>query len=105
MDLDTLNRKLLAAARAHPPDDRVPYAFEKRIVALAGSRPVGDTHHELARGLWRAAVSCIGITVLLCAWSAFDPSAPDSSTASDFSPDLDSTVLAAAENEDFSSCW
>ena len=31
MNLEPLQKKLLAAARAHPPSDRVPYAFEQRI--------------------------------------------------------------------------
>jgi hypothetical protein len=105
MDLDTLQRKLLAAARANPPDDRVPYAFEKRIVSLASSRPPADFRHELARGLWRAAASCVGIMVLLCAWSLFEPFGFDSSAANELSPDLESTVLAAAGHEDASSVW
>ena len=29
MNLAELERKLIAAARANPPSDRVPYAFEK----------------------------------------------------------------------------
>ena len=33
MNLAELERKLIAAARANPPSDRVPYAFEKRIMA------------------------------------------------------------------------
>ncbi len=105
MDLDTLQRKLLAAARANPPEERVPYAFEKRIVALAVARAAADVGHELARGLWRAAASCIGIMVLLCAWSVFEPFVSDSASTGDFSPDLESTVLAAAEHEDFSGSW
>ncbi len=31
MNVDELRRKLIAAARANPPSDHVPYAFEKRI--------------------------------------------------------------------------
>ena len=105
MDLDTLQRKLLAAARANPPDDRVPYAFEKRIAALAASRPLADAGHDLARGLWRAAVSCVGIMVLLCAWSFFEPAGLDSGLANESSLDLESTVLAAAGHEDLPSGW
>ncbi len=105
MDLDTLQRKLLATARAHPPDDHVPYAFDKRILALVTSRPAADAGHELARGLWRAAAPCIAIMVLLCAWSLFEPVLSESTAANDASPDLESTVLAAADHEELSSLW
>ena len=40
MNLAELERKLIAAARANPPSDRVPYAFEKRIMARLAARPV-----------------------------------------------------------------
>ena len=42
MNLAELERKLIAAARANPPSDRVPYAFEKRIMARLAARPVVD---------------------------------------------------------------
>jgi len=38
MNLVELQKKLIAAARANAPADNVPYAFEKRITALLGSR-------------------------------------------------------------------
>ena len=38
MNLAELERKLIAAARANPPSDRVPYAFEKRIMARLAAR-------------------------------------------------------------------
>jgi hypothetical protein len=38
MQLDSLKQKLIAAARQDAPSDRVPFAFEKRIMArLAGA--------------------------------------------------------------------
>ena len=33
MNLAELETKLIAAARCHPPGDRVPYAFEQRVMA------------------------------------------------------------------------
>ncbi len=42
MNLAELERKLIAAARANSPSERVPYAFEKRILALIASRPALD---------------------------------------------------------------
>ena len=38
MNLAELQRKLIAAARANAPGDGVPYAFEKRVMALLASR-------------------------------------------------------------------
>ena len=42
MNLAELEQKLVAAARANPPSDGVPYAFEKRIMARLATRPVMD---------------------------------------------------------------
>ena len=71
MNLAELERKLIAAARAHAPSDRVPYAFEKRIMAHLATRPMRD-HWELwGRALWRAAAPCVAIMLVLGAWSFF----------------------------------
>ena len=53
MNLAELERKLIAAARANPPSDRVPYAFEKRIMARLAAWPVADSWALWARALWR----------------------------------------------------
>ena len=58
MNLAELERKLIAAARANPPGDQVPYAFEKRILAHLATRPVADGWELWARALWRAAALC-----------------------------------------------
>ena len=49
MNLAELERKLIAAARANPPGDQVPYAFEKRILAHLATRPVADGWELWAR--------------------------------------------------------
>ena len=69
MNLDDLQKKLLAAARANPPSDRVPFAFEKRITALLKSRPAMDPLSLWARALWRAAAPCAAIMLVLGVWS------------------------------------
>ena len=43
MNVIGLQEKLIAAARASAPDDRVPYAFEKRVMALIGAGAVADS--------------------------------------------------------------
>ena len=42
MNLAELHNKLIAVARLQKPDERVPYAFEKRITALIAARAVVD---------------------------------------------------------------
>ena len=65
MNLAELQKKLIAAARLNPPDDRVPYAFEKRIMALIAARTGADRWVFWTRGLWRAAASCVAVAVVL----------------------------------------
>jgi len=96
MNLDALHKKLMAAARGQAPSQRVPLAFEKRIIALLQQRPVADHWALWARGLWRAAVPCVAIMVLLSGWSLF---APPKASSSDLPQELDNTVLAAAVPE------
>jgi hypothetical protein len=98
MNLLELQRKLIAAARTEVPDDRVPYAFEKRITALLASRVVPDNLAMWMHGLWRAAVPCVAITVLLGAWAFFTPAA--TTNANDLSQDFENTLLASADQGD-----
>ena len=53
MNLDELQKKLTTAARLQTPDDRVPYAFEKRIMAFIEVRAVADRWAGWSRGLLR----------------------------------------------------
>jgi len=95
MNLAELQRKLIAAARADRPSDRVPYAFEQRVMARLRACPTLDEWGLWATALWRAAAPCLGIMLLLSAWSWFSPDSTASST--DLSQALDNTVLAAAD--------
>jgi hypothetical protein len=98
MNLPELQRKLIAAARARAPDDRVPYAFEKRIMALLAGRAVPDKWALWARGLWQAAASCVAIALLLGAWALFKPAA--TANATDLSQDFENTLLASVSQGD-----
>ena len=97
MNLAQLERKLIAAARANPPSDGVPYAFEKRIMARLAVRPVVDDWSLWARALWRAAAPCVAIMLLLGAWSLFVPHTSNSPT--DLSQELEKTLLAAVDQD------
>jgi hypothetical protein len=92
-----LEQKLIAAARARPPSDRVPYAFEKRIMARLAARPISDGWELWGIALWRAAAPCVGIMLLLGAWSWFTP--PASAPATDLSQQLEQTLLAASDQD------
>jgi len=80
MNLDQLQQKLLAAARADVPSDRVPYAFEHRILARLTTQSAVEISALWARALWRAAASCVAVTLLLAGLS-FSLVSPDAATS------------------------
>lgn len=88
-----LERKLLAAAKAHPPSDGVPYAFEQRIMARLREMPVPDAWAAWAGALWRAAAPCVAVAVFLGVWTAVASHETPASTSA--SLDLEQTVLVA----------
>ena len=101
MNLAELQRKLIAAARADTPGGRVPYAFEKRVMALLASRIAPQNLELWVRGLWRAAVSCVAVALLCGAWALLTPAITPGST--DLSQDFENTLLASADLPDNSS--
>ena len=90
-----LQRKLIAAARANAPGDRVPYAFEKRVTALLAARASHCRPVLWLRELWRAAVSCVAIALMMGAWALFGPAT--NTNAVDLSQSFESTLLAAVD--------
>jgi hypothetical protein len=98
MNLDELHKKLIAAARTAVPDDRVPYAFEKRVTALLASRVAARNMDLWVGGLWRAAISCAAIAMLCGAWAVFSPAtSPATATGDDLSQNFESTLLASVD--------
>jgi hypothetical protein len=97
MQLDQLQQKLIAAARATPPSDRVPLAFEKRIMARLPARHVLDEWALWSRALWRAAAPCVAIMLFFTAWTFFAPNT--STTSNDLAQDFENTLLAAVDQE------
>lgn len=95
MNLENLQHKLILAARAQPPEDSVPYAFEQRIMArLTEYR--ADRWLTWSRLLWRAVAPCLGIMALVSVLSlTFESSLGDGEVLAN---DLDNTVLAAVAN-------
>ena len=101
MNLDRIQHKLIAAARAHPPSERVPYAFEQRIMARVRALQMPDEWTQWARALWNAAAPCVVIMILMSAWSLFAPSAPPVNSTPpapvDLTQALERTLLAAVD--------
>jgi hypothetical protein len=97
-DRQSLQKKLIAIARANPPGDGVPYAFEKRVMALLAARGAAADRLALwVRGLWQAAVSCMAVALLLGAWAFFNPAA---ASADDLSQNFENTLLASVDQSD-----
>jgi hypothetical protein len=94
MNLSELNRKLIAAARATPPDERVPYAFEQRIMAQLAGKKAMDSWGHWGQALSRAAVLCVGCIILLAAVSLYLPAG----NLESLSQDVEQTIFAAVDN-------
>jgi hypothetical protein len=103
MNLDSLRDKLLAAARAHPPSDQVPYAFEKRILARLREQPAPDPGALWTRMLWRAAAPCVAIALTIGAWSYVGGSVTsvptESGEVAEFSQAFEQTMLATVTEQ------
>ena len=103
MKIEQLNHKLLAAARAHAPSDRVPYAFEKRIMAQIAALPVADTLTLWAAALWRSAGAVTAVVLVLGVISFFSTSktttvaTTTSNGNEELAIQLESTLLAAVD--------
>ena len=105
MKMRELHEKLIAAARKMPADDRVPYAFEKRIMAriLAGLRP--DPWVAWGGALWRAALPCLAVMALCSIYvlSNAGLESPDDLSRDvprEFSRDFELAVFATASADD-----
>ena len=92
-----LHRKLIAIARRNPPGDRVPVAFEKRIMARLREQPAPDQWELWARALWRGAMICLAVTILFGALSLLVPRGR--STPNDLSQEFETTMLASVDQD------
>ncbi len=78
MNEPRLTSRLISVARRRPADDRVPLAFEQRVLARLRSLPPVDAWDWWARGLWRAALPCLAVAVVAVAWSSVSGGDEDS---------------------------
>jgi|GEM_PF-5138659 hypothetical protein len=92
MSLTGLEKKLLAAGRRQMSDGRVPHGFARRVMARL---PVGSTLDQAslwARALWRSALACLAVLLLLGAVSLLR-----SKNGGDLGQDFETTMLASAD--------
>ena len=101
MNVEELRKKLLAAARANPPGDHVPLAFEKRVLAQLAFKPPVDLAALWARALWQAAVPCVAVTVLFGAFSFMPASTkPIATNEEDLSQTFELSLLASLDQQE-----
>ncbi len=93
MKPELLRLKLIAAARRAGVADRVPYAFEKRVMARLFGRPVLDPWSAWGALLWRALAASCGVMLLAGLGTVFlRPPADDLGTQ------LDAVLLAGLDS-------
>ena len=97
MELNNLQHKLIEAARAAQPDDRVPYAFEKRIMARIAQGAVVDALGLWSTALWRAAVACVLVVVLSGAMSIWSNG---HHRGNDLAQEFETAVFASVASSD-----
>jgi hypothetical protein len=96
MNLDNLQQKLIAAARTAQPNDRVPYAFEKRVMArIEGA--CTDLLGAWSAALWRAAFGCVAVVLVSGALSLWTN---QQSSNADFSQEFETAVFASVDSVD-----
>jgi len=92
VNIDKLQRRLIAAARTEQPSDRVPFAFEKRVMAVLGTPPAADRWANWAGALWRAAGPCAATALVLALWTLIAPRSD--ATDLDLAAQFEELVLA-----------
>ena len=76
--IEDILERLLAETREIPENGRVPYAFEKRIMAHIKEAPaaLADAWSVWAQSLWKAVVPCLAVLVMVAVWMKAPPMAP-----------------------------
>ena len=103
MNNQDLHSNLINAAKKLPEDDRVPYSFEKRIMAHLQSAPQPDSMALWARGLWQASVPCLALMVAIGTWSVIDSNQVP--TIDPLAADLELTMLQPFDELKVEELW
>jgi hypothetical protein len=100
MNMETLRQKLLAAARLDVPSDKVPFGFERRLMARLAGAGIPDAWILWSRALWRAAIPCLLIVIASGLWSVRS----DASAEADLAQQIEKAVLSDL-NQNLASVW
>ncbi len=92
MKTGALQNTIITAAKKAAPGDRVPFAFEKRVMARIRGLSDVDVWAVWSRLLWRAAGPCVAIMLAMSLWAAF--SNHQNGGSNTLAEDLESSVLA-----------
>lgn len=100
MDNEKLYKTLISAAKAKPEDTRVPYAFEKRVMA---NLPEKQPSIDWVVGMWRAAASCSVLASLVFLFITVYTPAPttDEIITSNQLEDALQVDMPTVDNDDF----
>ncbi len=88
--------ELWAAARKAPNSDRVPYAFESRVMAALQSPAIENPVGAAVTGLWRAALLSVAAAVMA---TGLDFAVQDPVVESDVEETLELAVLPVDDAE------
>ena len=94
MNIESLLKQLFLNARQTVPSDRVPYAFEQRVMARIRELRPPDRLTIWTVGLWRAALSSVAVALVLVGANAFAPYEVMDGSAVD---QLEAAVVASAD--------
>ena len=97
MNIAGLQKKLLAAARAHRPGEEVPCAFEKRIMARLAEKPAMDLLSIWNRTLWQAVAPCVATMLLLGVWTFLSQGSDNPGET--LAADLENSLYAPFDNQ------
>lgn len=103
MKKEDLHSNLLKAAQKLPEDERVPYSFEKRIMARLETVPQPDALALWAKGLWQASVPCLALMIAISTWSVIDQ-APEE-TVDPLAADLELAMLEPFDDLSVEELW
>jgi len=95
MNSEHLRQKLIAAARALPASEAVPYRFEKRIMAGLGASPRPDFTAWLIRALVKPTLFFLGIMALTSVWTFVQPLPP---TTDNDAPEIENAIWAPLDS-------
>lgn len=96
----------MRAARKLPEDTRVPYSFEKRVMASLSTTNSPDALSDAlslwSRGLWRATLPCLALMLAIGMWSFF---ANGGLSTDPLASDIELTMMQPFNELDVENLW